>query len=214
MLEEDLSTDGPVFGKFERSMTGAASGSVLAASRQGEMVGHIPGSARLEKLTRDAGLEGDLLAALDDADPDAASLLEREIMGEQKFMWVAELVNTCHRCMPLHGSIDTLNGWSSRGLHPDSIHAGWDSACHCRLLEQSTADETRTELMAPLKRNKLKTPTGLKGQRKTERAITKQDINASQRARDAAMKTEEGRRTLRILGQANRDADENSDRVD
>lgn len=209
MLLEDLESGGQIFGKFKRSLTGAASSASMSAVRQGEAVGYLDGTRAGRELARVARVQGSVVDAIDNADPQLAAALEDEVIGEIRHTWIAELINTCHRCLPLHGSTLAMREWKERGLHPDTIHSGWDSACHCRLVPQSHA-EGRTELLAPLKR--VKTPDGVRGFRKTQRAVSQRDVNASLAARDRALAfDDEGRRnpdaerTLRLLGQVNKD---------
>ncbi len=203
MLEHDLETDGPVFGKFVRSLSGAATATAMTAIRQGEAVGAINGDAELRRLTSLAGMEGSVIKAMETADPELAAELEDEVLATVPHTWIAELVNTCHRCLPLHGSTLTLGEWREKGLLPETIHAGWDSTCHCRLVPKVLADG-RAELMAPLRRVKLAT----KGAKRTARAIEQRDIEAALKAREEATQSLEGRRILRLLGQAmNKDDD-------
>lgn len=202
MLEHDLETDGPIFGKFVRSLSGAASSTAMAAVRQGEAIGTIDGDAELRRLSKLAGVEGSVLEAIQTADPEVAAMAEDAVLLDIPHTWIAELINTCHRCLPLHGSTLTLREWRAKGLLPETIHTGWDSSCHCRLVPEVVLTESRDDLMAPLRRLKLSTSTGLKGSKRTARAVEQRDIDAAIAAREAAMASEEGRRTLRLLGRA------------
>src|SRR3990167_2090649 len=140
MLEEDLANDGPVFGKFMRGITGAATSTVGTAVRQGELIGAIDGDAELRRLTRLAGMEGSGADALERADPEAAEAVAVALSDDIRMTWIAELINTCHRCLPLHGSTLTMGQWRELLLLPETIHQGWDSSCHCRLVPAGIAE--------------------------------------------------------------------------
>ena len=208
-LLNDLNTGGPIFGKFVRSLTGAAETATMEAFRQGQRGGEVEASKRLQRLLRLSKAEGSLLTqALDKADPSALADVEKSTSTVVQYMWVAELVNTCHRCLPLHGSVMTGDEWTASGLHPSTIHDGWTSPCHCNLVPQERVGDKREERrreVAPLTRTKLKTATGLKGERKTARAVGQANVDRSRKARDTALETLEGRRTMRLLGQAKGD---------
>lgn len=212
MLLADLEAGGPIFGKFLRQMGGAAEKSTAAAFRQGQRAGELQASQTLQRLTRITQQERSLIdQAVDDADPEILEDIEGSMAQVIEYMWVAELINTCHLCLPLHGQKRTLDEWQAVGLHPDSIHpADWRSACHCNLMPMTpgTEIEMRSSEIAPLKREKVETATGLKGSKKTRRAVTQRDMEKALAARDAAMETEAGRRTLRILGQSKKPAPE------
>lgn len=201
LLLQDLDDAGPIFGKFFRGLGVAAQSSVMAAARAGELAGTISASEEMRKTADFFGEDGKeaIGSAIDQADPEALEEIEQRA-GTIEFMWVAELVNTCHLCLPIHGSIRTLNEWQELGLHPDTIHvdAGFASSCHCQLVPQEQVE--RDPVVEPLARNKLKSPSGLKGSRRTARAVTQRDLEKSLIARDKAMETLEGRRTLRLLG--------------
>jgi hypothetical protein len=205
LLDEDLLNDGPVFGKFVRGLTGAAHASVMAATRQGEAVGHVDGDKALKDAVRRLGIEGSLVDALENANPGSAEEIELAIDNEM-VTWIAELINTCPRCLPLHGKTRSRRAWAEMGLSPESIHSGWQSTCHCRLVPSELA-ESRKELLAPLRRRREKDALP-KGGRKTERRVTQADLDAAATARDKAMETPEGRRTLRLLGQSGEADDE------
>lgn len=205
-LLQDLEEGGPIFGKFFRSLTGAAEASVMAASRQGETAGYVAADAELTELLRLADTPGSII---DNADPEQLAELEAEASELIEETWIAELVNTCHLCLPLHGQTKTRSEWNELGYSPDTIHAseGWTSVCHCKRVQQRVLefalDEDRASLQQPLVRNKVKTTTGLKGSRKTARGVTQRDLERAQKARDEALQSEIGRRTLRLLGQSN-----------
>lgn len=200
LMIDDAETNGPVFGKFLRGIKAAAGSAAMAAVRQGEMVGYVERNERLSRLVRVAGDEQSLVDAIDNADPEAAEVIEA-YADEESFTWVAELINTCHRCLPLHGTTLTMREWRERGLLPDTIHSGWDSDCHCRLVPKRLA-EGREDLVAPLKRVKLKDQPGVKGSRTTARQVSQADLDSAIAARDKAMDDPRGRKTLRLLGQA------------
>lgn len=195
-LEEDLENDGPIFGKFLRGLAGAAQSSVMTALRQGEAMGTIDGNSELRRLVGLAGTEGSLLEAMETANPEMAQALEDEFLDDIPHTSIAELINTCHVCLPLHGVTLTLGEWKARGLLPENRHQGWTSDCHCRLVPVGQA-AGRRDLLAPLYRVKLPKPS-----KKTRRAVAQADIEASMRARDKAMESIEGRRLMRLLGRS------------
>jgi hypothetical protein len=93
----------------------------------------------------------------------------------------------------------TREEWNAQGLSPDTIHpSDWNASCYCRMVLKSQADG-RKELLAPLVRTKLDD----KSSKRTMRAVTQNDLDRSQAAVDKALQSEKGRRTLRLLGQAN-----------
>lgn len=211
-LLSDLETGGPIFGQFVRGLTGAAEKSVGAAFRQGQRGGEIEADKHLQRLLKISKTEGSLLSkALDDADADALADVEKGLGTVVEYMWVAELVKTCHRCLPLHGKVRTLDEWQSLGLHPDSIHDDWHSSCHCVLVKQSdTTIRERNKAIQPLVRAYVaevdkEAVGGKKKFRATQRALTQLDVDRANKARDEAMKSAEGRKILRLLGEAGMD---------
>ena len=208
LLEEDLLNDGPIFGKFVRSMVGAARSSVMAAERQGEMVSYLLEDPKVRRLLQDLDVEEVAQSALANADPELSEEVERAVANRVEFTWIATLMKTCHVCLPLHGQTRSMLEWREMGKTPDTIHQlqGWDSTCKCRLVPVSLA-ESRSELQEPLFRQKLQTETGIKGSKKTRRKITQKNLEKAEEASKEAMKTSEGRRTVRIMGQVNKEAD-------
>lgn len=204
MIEDDLLNDGPLFGKFMRSLVGAAEASAMAAQDQGLTVATIAGDAELERLTKLAGMDDVIEQALSGADPELSQQLEDAVADHLIEVSIAELKNTCHICLPLHGQRRTRAEWRDAGLLPSMRHEGWSSTCHCRLVPQALVDglADRAELMAPLRR----VGAGLKGSKRTVRAVTQQDMDRAISARNAALDSEEGRRVLRLLGQAMQEA--------
>lgn len=209
LLNNDIDTDGPLFGPFFRALEGAASSTVMTAARQGDTVGMIDVDKELRRLMVLADAEDALEAALQYADPDAAAQVAEVVAGVIDMMWVAELVNTCHLCLPLHGQVRTEEEWKALGLHPDTIHpADWKSSCHCKLVRVEDARKDghgRSDIQSPLARTRVRDPETGKVKkfksRKTQRAITQRDIEKAIKARDEAMNSLEGRKTLRLLGQ-------------
>jgi len=194
LLLQDLEEGGPVFGKFLRSLSGAAESAVMAAERQGDMVGYASEEKAYQELLGLSKMED----ALDDADPELLETMEAAVNDE--FTWIATLENTCHLCLPLHGTSRTMEEWRTMGKHPDTIHPGsWRSSCHCQLVPTRQA-AGRADLVAPLVRERVKSSTGLKGVKKTQRRVAQRDPTKAQRAVAEAMKTKEGRRTLRLMG--------------
>lgn len=212
LLAEDLESNGPIFGKFLRSITGAAQATITTAANQGQRIGELVAQGfrgdDTEALDRlNALAEGDgesvLERALDSADPDLAEEIETATADLLEYTWVCTLIKTCHRCLPLHGKTRTLAEWQELGLTPETIHDGWDSSCQCQLVPQKElGTDAREALRSPLVRirEKLETPSGLPGYKKTSRAVSQKDLDRALSARNEALETPEGRRTLRILG--------------
>ncbi len=202
-LEEDLMNSGPIFGKFVRSLVGAARSTVMAAERQGETVSYLVEDPNVRELLRDLDVEEVARSALDNADPELAEEVELAVANRVEYTWISTLMKTCHVCLPLHGQTRTMLEWREMGKTPDTIHQmqGWDSTCKCRLIPMAIA-ESQSDLQEPLYRDKLESPTGLKGSKKTRRRISQTSLAKSEAAVAEAMKTKEGRRTLRLMGQA------------
>lgn len=194
LLLEDIENNGPIFGKFLRSLSGAATSSIGAAANTGTLLADIDDDEFLKEMTSLASMDD----VIDGADPKELDEIERSI-GNAMFMWVATLINTCNRCLPLHGQILTKQEWAEQGLDPSTIHDGWTSSCQCRFVPAS--ETTRKKELAPLMREKLKSEDGKKVSKRTRRMVLQADIDKSRAAMAKAMETEEGRRTLRILGQ-------------
>jgi hypothetical protein len=198
-LIRDLEEGGPIFGKFTRSIEAAAGRAVVAAERQGEDVA----LARAEELISMAEMDD----ILEDADAEAIDELKRELAPKEMLMWVATLVNTCHLCLPLHGKIASREFWEEKGLDPENIHQneGWSekSRCQCHLIPAET--EEVTEQMAPLVRGRVESATGLKGSKRTQRLVAQRDIEKAMAAVEKARESEEGRRTLRLMGETQAD---------
>ncbi len=191
-LIADVEEGGPIFGKFIRSLGGAAASSTLAAEDQGEDVAR----AYAEEMISLSEMED----ILDDADPEDMETVAEGLDQEQQYMWVATLVNTCDRCLPLHGTIMTLAEWDASGFSTETIHDGWDSECHCDLVPVDEAPD-RGELVAPLVRERVKTESGLLGSKRTQRLVAQKDLEKALNAVVKAKESEAGRRTLRLMGQ-------------
>lgn len=197
-LMYDLDNAGPIFGKFFRSMGGAAASATLTAARQGEIVGYAADSAALRDLLARADIDGPVLDhVLDEADPEGAQAIEDVIADRVMETWVATLRRTCPRCLPLHGKTMTHAEWLASGYSPETIHDGWDSPCYCRLVPAEYAGE---DLKAPLMRVAAEKGTG-----RTKRSILSAELQTAINARDKAMQSEEGKRMLSRLGSALRE---------
>jgi hypothetical protein len=109
-LINDLTTEGPLFGKFLRNLTGASQAAALQAHRQGTRAGEMIGKTDLDDLLELNQL--DIGAILDSGDPSELERLDVITAPEVALMWVAELINTCHLCLPLHGTI--MAAWLTR----------------------------------------------------------------------------------------------------
>ena len=202
-LLDDLESNGPVFGRFFRALEGSASASTMAAYRQGENLGNIDGSKQLKRLLGLRESVNEFGSVVDVANPDAMQEIADAVAERDERTWIAELRNTCHLCLPLHGVTRTMAQWNELGLHPDSIHqsrGGFDSPCYCRLVPAGQVD--RVDAMRPLVRNKLEDPLQRGVSKKTKRGVTQVDLDRSVAAAEKAMLSEVGRRTLRVLGQA------------
>jgi hypothetical protein len=135
-----------------------------------------------------------------DGDPDTLEAVEAGVAEELQLTWIATFVNTCHLCLPLHGSTMSLTEWLARGLHPDIIHKqeGWVSDCYCRL--EPEEDVAGADIQGPLVRLKNRPAEGEKINKRTMRSVLQSDVDRAMKARDEAMASEAGRRTLRALG--------------
>lgn len=204
MLEEDLETGGQVFGPFLRAIEGAAQSAVMTSIRQGETIGTIDGDEELRRLVGLAESEDAIEEAIRTGDPNLAEALEEVAADDLLETSIAELRNTCHVCLPLHGKTLTRREWQERGLLPEMRHAGWKSSCKCRLIPAKYADSD--DLVAPLVRERAESPRGLKPSKRTTAVISQGSIERAQRVRDEALATPEGRRTLRLLGQQERNS--------
>ena len=198
LLMDDLNSAGPIFGKFFRDLTGASKSTIIAASQQGEALA----VAVQENLMTLADMED----AANAADPEALATVE-DSLDDVPFVWVAALKRTCHLCLPLHGVTRTQRQWRDLGLQPGpgGIHdkEGWGTPCYCHFVR--AAPGVATDELQPLRRAAIRTTTGLKGSKKTVRAMSSEDLRASLKARDEAMESVVGRRQLRLLGEARAD---------
>jgi len=194
LIIEDIEGGGPIFGRFIRGITGAAEGAVVAAKYQGEVAARAYGQGLIDLSQLDE--------ATDVADPEALQSIEDDTEDRIAMTWVATSSNVCHLCLPLHGVTRTIAEWKELNLIPGQVHyvEGWQSKCQCKWVQAEQFD--RRTGMAPLRRTKDRTATGLKGDKRTVRGITSSDLKASLEARDKAMQSERGRRQLRLLGQS------------
>ena len=205
-LLDDLDNDGPIFGKFFRNVGAAAAKTTTSAYSQG--VNLSSGMRNMARGSPQAKSQVDRLLALEETGttirrgtPEAIQELQDAIAERDERMWVCSLTRTCARCLPLHGTVQTMKEWQESGWDPDTIHDGWKSDCQCALVPVNEGNRVdRTREMAPLVRNKLETATGLAGRKRTARSILQADVDKALAARDKAMESEEGRRTLRLLG--------------
>lgn len=202
-LLDDLESDGPIFGRFFRSLGGAAELSVNAAYNQGSKVGDIDGDRELKRLLGLRTNVNEFGSIIDVADPEAMQEIADAVAERDERMWVSELINTCFVCLPLHGTVRTMAEWDELGFDPSTIHQlqGWASKCHCKLVPSRQVD--RTQEMRPLVRNKLPThDKTAKTNKLTKRGVTQVDLDRSIAASQRALESETGRRTLRLLGQS------------
>jgi hypothetical protein len=126
--------------------------------------------------------------------------IEDAIADSLGWTWIATMTNTCHRCLPLHGKTLTKDEWDSMGYSTETIHDGWDSDCQCTLVPAKYT-EMPDDLKLPLVRQKAKDEYGKAIKGKTIRGVTQQDIDKAVKSMKDAMESEEGRKTIRLLGQ-------------
>lgn len=195
LLVDDLTTDGPIFGKFFRSLEGAATSSAAAAYNQGAGVADLVASeTEIDEFLAVNKLDD----VIRDADPEDIEAFESEADTEP-VTWIAELKNTCHKCLPLHGKTLTRITWRQEGLDPATIHDGWTEPCHCRLVPAVVA-AGRADLNEPLVRNK--DLEGVRGGKRTVRGVTQRDLEKAREAADKARQTAQGRKALSLLGRS------------
>lgn len=199
MLTEDLETGGPIFGKFFRDLGMAGDMTISTAEQQGSSAAEAASldddiRAFIEESERDGRSAAELLR---EGDPEALEQVEI-LADDQELTWIATMRNTCSQCLPLHGKSLPRREWRERGLRPRGMHPN----CECDFVPTELAAD-RSDLLAPLKRAIV--PGQVKGGRRTQRAVTQADVDAALAARDAAEKTPEGRKILRLLGRARED---------
>lgn len=204
-LIADLENDGPIFGRLKSNLMGAAEASVMAAQAQGTFVGEAIESGQLaasEYLQEMS--DADFQAMMSGNDPDGMGRFEDATAYSLEYTWVSTLVNTCPFCLALHGKTVTRQEWRQAGLDPETIHAenSINAKCFCHLALATEANKDDLATTAPLKRTSLESGTGLKGNRRTLRAVTNEDPLKALEAVRKAQETEQGRRTLRMLGNA------------
>ncbi len=193
-LMADLQDGGPIFGRFIQSLEGAAVKSTIAASNQGKYAAMA--------VERGLASPQDVESLIERGDSEGLERLEDETQDRMRQTSIAELIDTCDVCLPLHGKTMTHAEWREEGLLPEQRHEGWTSSCHCILVDEK--DGARDDLKTPLVRNKLE---GLKGRpknvRATVRSIASNDSERAQIAVDKASRSIKGRRLLRLLGKRN-----------
>lgn len=165
-----------------------------------------------ERLLRVAEGGDALEDIINRADPRELALVERATEDSIELTSIAMLVNTCHICLPLHGISRTRAEWAEAGLLPSMRHpSDWGTSCKCRLVPRGEVDAFQgggNEVIAPLVREKVKSPTGLKTSKRTQRSIAQKSLDKSLEAVAAAQKTLEGRRTMRLMGKVNKDQEQ------
>lgn len=204
-LLRDLRENGPIFGSFFRSLTGAAQSAVSTAFRQGSVAGDVFGQREL-RLAIERGELGeafDIAEVINSADPEALNAVEIAA-ADIDYTWIAASGNVCHLCLPLHGKTLLKSEWEAAGLVPGERHPGdWRSSCQCYWVPAGEA-VLRDDLVAPLRRQKIESTeqTTVRSYKKTARAVTQGDIEKSLAAMNKAMESPEGRRILRELGKS------------
>lgn len=204
-LLDDLQNEGPIFGKFLRSLTGASESAISAAFNSGVMAGDLVSNNEMLRLIEAGGYSAEEMGlAIENADAEAMDAMIAEAEKNDYRTWIATLERTCDRCLPLHGHTETMEYWKSKGYLPELMHDGWKSDCKCRLVPSQQFDseaKRRVDYVKPLVRTKLTTTTGLKTSKKTQRTVMQADLERALAARDKALQSEIGRRTLRQMGQ-------------
>lgn len=195
LLVEDLEEGGPLFGKFFRSIEMAGDMSIGVAESQASNVAEILDlDAEIAKLAQDTRIDGRSVAELArEGDPQALELVE-DTAEQQELTWICTLRRTCELCLPLHGVTLSREEWRDKGLRPRSIHP----RCECDWVPAELARD-RDDLIDPLVRNKVGEE---KGGLRTIRGVSSRDIERSQEAVAKAMKTKQGRKMIKLLGQS------------
>jgi hypothetical protein len=204
MLLDDLENDGPLFGKFFRSLGVAGEGAISNAEAQAASIAEaMTGAEELKALVEEANISSEeMLDRIVEATPE--ELEEMEINTEDLvYTWICTLQKTCDVCLPLHGQALTKAEWRERGLIPREVHSslGWASPCQCNWVLTQLA-ESRADLIDPLVRIKITDPET--GTKKTIRGVTQHDVDKARIAAEKAKESLVGRRTLRLLGQVNK----------
>lgn len=196
MLLDDLEGNGPLFGKFFRSIGGAGETTLSVAESQGSGVAEaLSLDDELAAFAREANVDGRSVAQMaQSGDPEALELIEDQA-EYQELTWICTLRKTCETCLPLHGKSLSRQEWRDRGLRPRSLHPN----CECDWVPTELAKD-REDLINPLMRNIAAGQE--KGGRRTVRSLAQVDIERSQAAAEKAAQSKEGRRILRLLGQS------------
>jgi hypothetical protein len=203
----DLINDGPVFGAFFRSLSGAGVKSTSAAYTSARDVGSFLDDPEIEKELK--SLEAlrnvdDIEEFLSSGDPDELEAFSDALDPElQSYVSVADFVNTCYICLPLHGHEMTKGEWQEQGLWPDQRHPeDWLSDCKCTMMPIGKQYD-QTKFIAPLRRVAVKDENGKRIGKRTIRAVTQNDIDKARKAAEEARQNPEGRKVLRALGTSN-----------
>ena len=198
-LLDDLNNDGPIFGKLKSNLMGASEQSVIVAHEQGVTVGEAIESGEIDIYNM---TDEEIAALASGEDPELMQATEDSIADRAFYTWVAMLVNSCPYCVALHGSRKTKEQWRAAGLHPETIHAdkGINAKCYCRLALSQFAEKDPMSTAEPLRRTQIEGANGVKGNRRTQRAVTQRDPVKALAAVDKALQTKSGKATLRILG--------------
>jgi len=205
-LVTDLETNGPIFGRFFENLMGATEQSILSAQRQGIFIGEALAdgqeavAARLGDLSDD-----DWTELVGGNNPDAMEAFERGVLDDQEYTWVAALVKTCRFCLPLHGKTMKKSEWAESGWDPETIHLinGFNSPCYCRFVLSDTAKDDESAGPEVLRRDVIETKSGLRGNKRTARAVAQKNAEKADEAAEKANQTLSGRRTMRELGKIN-----------
>lgn len=119
ILVDDLETNGPIFGRFFRSIVSAGEVAVSLAEFQAALTGDDAGG---DPVQLEAGERSH--------DPDSAT-------------WVCVSHREMDRCMALHGVTKTRGEWTVLGLRPRLMH----SRCVCELVPPEQSEEFKSPLL-------------------------------------------------------------------
>ena len=199
MLVDDLENNGPIFGKFFRALEQSGDMAISHAEHQGSTAAEaISLDDEIAAFVRETERDGRSMAQLaQEGDAEALDTIEG-LDDDREFTWICTMRKTCSQCLPLHGRTMSRREWRELGYRPRGMHPN----CECDWVPAELAAD-RKDLVAPLRRNIE--PGQVKGGRRTVRAVTQNDVEAALAARDEAIKTPEGRRILRSLGETRAD---------
>lgn len=201
MLLDDLENEGPIFGKFFRSLGVAGDSAITLAEKQAASVYEsMVASDAMQKLREEADITSEeMLQNILDANPEELEQMD-QATEDLDYTWICKLQKTCAVCLPLHGKTLSKKEWQEKGLVPGAVH----NNCQCDWVLAELA-ASRKDLVDPLVRIKITEPET--GTKKTIRGVTQISVDKAREAALKASQSEQGRRTLRLLGQVNNEED-------